>query len=64
MDILTKYGRFNDAIQELKKIQKGGGKAGSDEEILPKIRKLKKLKASAIEAEEFFQHDEDYQGKR
>ena len=62
MNILTKYGRFDDGILELEKIQKGGGKAGSDEEILPKIEELKKLKASAIEAEELFEHDEDYQG--
>ena len=62
VSILTKYGRFDDALTELGKIKEGGGKAGSEEEIMPKMNELTKLKGAAADAQELMEHDEDYEG--
>ena len=61
-NILVKYGRFEEALLEYNALEKGGTSSMGTEEFKAKIDLMEALRSEAIEAEELFDHDEDYSG--
>ena len=61
-NILTKYGRFDEALAEYDLI-KSSTSAGNKEELEQKIERLNALKAEWSEAHQLLHHDEAYAGE-
>lgn len=61
-NILVKYGRFEEALSVYREMEKSGTGSLSADDLAGKISMLDTYKAEAIEAEELFDHDEDYHG--